>query len=99
MTKRARPVIHRSLCGMFTNSTALWALIGCGLGLFVRSAVFHHAVPAGTAPRRSCGACGRLVLPRRGTVVLRPLPPTGRCPACRARLGPPPALPEALTAA
>lgn len=83
---------------MFTYSIALWALVGCGLGLFVRSAVFRHAVPAGSTARRDCPACGVRLLPR-GTVVPRPLSPTGRCPACRARIGPPPVLPEALTAA
>ncbi|WP_269453159.1 prepilin peptidase [Yinghuangia sp. ASG 101] len=83
---------------MFAIPPGLGLLVGCGMGLFVRSAVFHHAVPAGSPPRRECPACGRLLLPY-GTLVPRPLSASGRCPSCRGRIGPPPGLPEALTAA
>jgi leader peptidase (prepilin peptidase) / N-methyltransferase len=68
----------------------LWAavlfLLGCLLGPALRARIFHHAVPSGQAWRRECPQCARVVVPGLAAV----LPPTGRCPSCRSRIGPPP---------
>ena len=51
-----------------------------------------------SAWRRECPACGR-ALPGAGwRGVAGPLPPTGRCPRCPARLGPPPWAVEIMAA-
>ncbi|WP_331773258.1 A24 family peptidase (plasmid) [Embleya sp. NBC_00888] len=69
---------------------------GAGLGSFVRSVVFQHAVPAGEPLRRACPGCGGAV-PVPGPVTVRPLSARGRCRWCRVRLGPAPGVPEVST--
>lgn len=90
-----------------------WALaagiVGGSLGPLLRARVFRHALPADELAaedpptdqpvRQDCPACAtRLV---RGGVpgIVALLPPSGRCPACRARLGPPAGTVEAIGAA
>ncbi|MFF2041331.1 prepilin peptidase [Kitasatospora sp. NPDC058170] len=72
-------------------AAALGAVLG---GLLVapalRGLVVRHAVPEGEPACTSCPACGR---------ALRGLPPTGRCPGCRERLGPGAWQVEAVTVA
>ncbi|WP_405408616.1 prepilin peptidase [Streptomyces decoyicus] len=70
---------------------------GAALGTCVRAAVFHYAVAVDDPRLRDCPSCSRPLLPQ-GRVPLRPLAPHGRCPGCRTRIGPLPALPETLTA-
>jgi leader peptidase (prepilin peptidase) / N-methyltransferase len=79
----------------------LWACslaaAGFAIGRGQRAVVFRYAVPAGEAARRCCPACGYQVLT--GRLLTRPLrAPSGRCPACRARIGPPALAVEASTA-
>jgi leader peptidase (prepilin peptidase)/N-methyltransferase len=76
------------------------AVLGALAGPLARGRIFHHSVPRGDADdpdewRRSCPHCGRALVP--GVVAL--LPPSGRCPACAARVGPPPFVVEAVLAA
>ena len=57
--------------------------------------VFRLAVPGDEPLARACPACGREIAA--GWVPA--LSPAGRCPACRARVGPPPLAVELVTAA
>ena len=69
---------------------AVLALAGLAVGPVLRVLVVRLSVPPGEPWRRSCPACEN---------PLRPvLPPAGRCPACRARLGPPALTVELTTA-
>lgn len=78
-----------------------WIIAGAAAGLAagprIRASVFFRAVGSGEPPRRDCPACAATLLPGR-----RPwrwlLPVTGRCPSCRARIGPYPLLAEASAA-
>jgi leader peptidase (prepilin peptidase)/N-methyltransferase len=45
--------------------------------------------PAEQPVRHACPACATLLVPSGPRGILALLPPSGRCPACRARLGPP----------
>lgn len=56
----------------------------------VRAAVAIHSVPAGTPWRSSCDSCG-------DPLSTRAFWPAGRCGSCRARVGAPPFLVEAVT--
>jgi leader peptidase (prepilin peptidase) / N-methyltransferase len=76
---------------------AALAVAGLPIGWCLRTVVVRLAVPAGEPARASCPACGHEILaPGRR---LRPAwAPPGRCPACRARVGPPPLAVEVSTA-
>ncbi|MDH6112566.1 leader peptidase (prepilin peptidase)/N-methyltransferase [Kitasatospora sp. MAP12-15] len=63
-------------------------LAGLAAAPALRAAATRHAVPYGEPLRSSC-ACGR---------TLRLLPPSGRCPGCRERLGPAPLVVELVAA-
>jgi len=72
--------------------TLSWVIAGAIAGLLagpaIRAAVFAGSTSSGQPPRRQCPYCSGQVLPGRWRG--RPgLPVTGRCPACRARVGPP----------
>ncbi|MFG3223188.1 prepilin peptidase [Kitasatospora sp. NPDC048194] len=56
----------------------------------LRGLIVYFAVPAGEPWRGACPSCGRAV---------RLLPPTGRCPGCRGRLGAGAGAVEAVAAA
>jgi leader peptidase (prepilin peptidase) / N-methyltransferase len=68
-------------------------LVGVLAGPRIRSCVFSRSAESGQPPRRACPDCGRPVLPARHRWRSL-LPITGRCPACRARIGPSPLLVE-----
>ncbi|MFC0526198.1 prepilin peptidase [Phytohabitans kaempferiae] len=68
------------------------AVVGLLLGPLLRAQVLVHAVPAGEPWRHTCPHCAE-------PLPAAFLPPTGRCPRCRARVGPPPALVEGVAAA
>lgn len=73
------------------------ALAGLLAGPVQRAVIFRLSVPAGEPARRCCPACHNQVLPARWP----PWPllaPSGRCPACHHRAGPPPLAVEAATA-
>jgi leader peptidase (prepilin peptidase)/N-methyltransferase len=61
-------------------------VLGGLLGPVLRARIFHHTVSTEQAWRRDCPQCSQSLV--RGVVAV--LPPTGRCPACRVRIGPPP---------
>jgi leader peptidase (prepilin peptidase)/N-methyltransferase len=71
---------------------------GVTAGPFLRGVILHYSTPSGDPPRRNCPACDSPVL-----AVGRPwrlhLPPTGRCPVCGDRIGPPLLAVELLAAA
>jgi leader peptidase (prepilin peptidase)/N-methyltransferase len=77
----------------------LWAaglfLLGGLLGPVLRARIFHHTVPSGQDWRRECPQCSFVVVPG----LLSVLPPSGRCPSCRARIGPAPFAVELATGA
>ena len=86
---------------------AVLALAGLLIGPLLRLIVVRLSVPSGEPWRTTCPACDASFPPaKRATTAksaarvpwLPALPPTGRCPSCRARLGPP-ALSVELTAA
>src|SRR5687767_14259405 len=70
---------------------AVAAAVGLMVGPLLRAQVFVHAVPSGEPWRHTCPHCDA---PLPGAF----LPPTGRCPRCRARIGPPPGLVEVAAA-
>ncbi|MDQ7905442.1 prepilin peptidase [Phytohabitans sp. ZYX-F-186] len=67
------------------------AVAGLLLGPLLRAQVFVHTVPAGESWRRDCPHCAARL---NGAF----LPPTGRCPHCRGRIGPPPGVVEVVAA-
>ncbi len=78
--------------------TLPWLIAGAAAGLLagppVRGVVFALSTEAGQPPRVTCPACSAQVL--HGRWRWRPvLPVTGRCPACRTRIGPYPLAAEA----
>jgi leader peptidase (prepilin peptidase) / N-methyltransferase len=61
--------------------------VGALVGPLLRARIFRHSVPVEQWVRTDCPSCGRLVPGGwRGLVTV--LPPTGRCPGCRERVGP-----------
>lgn len=74
----------------------IWIAVAAAAGLLVspllRAQVFVHTVPAGEPWRHGCPHCEARL---NGAF----LPPTGRCPRCRARVGPPPGVVEVVAAA
>jgi len=68
-------------------------LLGGLLGPVLRARIFHHTVPSDQQWRRECPQCARIVVPG----LLAVLAPTGRCPSCRSRIGPPPYAVELAT--
>jgi leader peptidase (prepilin peptidase)/N-methyltransferase len=72
------------------------ALVGVLAGPRIRSCVFAYGTESGQPPRYACPDCGQPILPVRQRWRSL-LSVTGRCPACRARIGPSPLLAE-LTA-
>ena len=63
------------------------AVAGLLAGPLIRAVVFAGSTSAGEPPRRGCPDCSAPILLQRWR-WLRVLPVTGRCPACRARVGP-----------
>jgi leader peptidase (prepilin peptidase)/N-methyltransferase len=76
--------------------TAL-ALAGLLIGWIERPIIVRLAVPPGEPPQCACSECGYQVAPA-GPLPVPVLPASGRCPACRARTGPPPLATELATA-
>jgi leader peptidase (prepilin peptidase)/N-methyltransferase len=76
---------------------AVLAVAGLAIGWCLRTVVVRLAVPAGEPPRAGCPACGRQILAP-GRRLRSAAAPSGRCPACRARVGPPPLAVEVSTA-
>ena len=78
--------------------TLPWIIAGATVGLLagprIRAAVFARSTEAGQPPRIICPACSAQVLHGRWR-WLSVLPVTGRCPACRTRIGPYPLAAEA----
>jgi leader peptidase (prepilin peptidase)/N-methyltransferase len=78
-----------------------WAatgIVGVALGPLLRAGIFRHAVPAAQPVRHDCPACTTLLVPNGPRGALAVLPQSGRCPACRARIGPPAGAVEAASA-
>ena len=78
--------------------TLPWVIAGAAAGLLagppIRAVAFARSTEAGQPPRATCPACSAQVL--HGGWRWRPvLPVTGRCPACRTRIGPYPLAAEA----
>jgi leader peptidase (prepilin peptidase) / N-methyltransferase len=69
------------------------AAVGVIAGPRIRASVFCRSTEPGQPPRRACSACDQEILPGRWRWRSL-LPVTGRCPACRARIGPYPLLAE-----
>jgi leader peptidase (prepilin peptidase) / N-methyltransferase len=89
---------------------AALAVAGLVIGWFLRAVIFRYAVPAGAPPGRDCPRCGDQILPSfpragpggvpgPGGLSRLAVSPSGRCRACRARIGPPPLAVELVTAA
>jgi leader peptidase (prepilin peptidase)/N-methyltransferase len=77
--------------------TLPWILAATATGVIVgpriRASVFSRSTESGQPPRRACPACAEEILPDRWRWRAL-LPVTGRCPCCRARIGPYPLLAE-----
>jgi len=67
------------------------ALAGALAGPWLRARILAHSIPYGRPPRTNCPACRH---PLTAPAWRAWLPVTGRCPACRRRIGPAPALVE-----
>jgi leader peptidase (prepilin peptidase) / N-methyltransferase len=76
---------------------AALAAAGLVIGWPLRTVVVRLAGPAGEPPRAGCPACGHQILTA-GRRLRPAAAPSGRCPACRARVGPPPLAVELTTA-
>jgi leader peptidase (prepilin peptidase)/N-methyltransferase len=74
--------------GVPVLTVLLAAMIGALAGPLLRGEIFAHSVPAGDAWRQTCPGCGASVV-RAASWFAGPLPPSGRCPRCRVKLGPP----------
>jgi leader peptidase (prepilin peptidase)/N-methyltransferase len=78
--------------------TLSWVIAGAAAGLLagppIRAVAFAFSTEAGQPPRATCPACSAQVLHGRWR-RLSVLPVTGRCPACRTRIGPYPLAAEA----
>ena len=78
--------------------TLPWIIAGAAAGLLagprIRAAVFARSTEAGQPPRSTCPVCPAQILPDRWR-WRSVLPVTGRCPACRTRIGPYPLAAEA----
>lgn len=71
---------------------AVAVLGGLLAGPLLRAQVFAHSVPVGEPWRHACPHCA-------ARLSRALLPPTGRCPHCRVRVGPPPGAVEVVAAA
>jgi leader peptidase (prepilin peptidase) / N-methyltransferase len=69
---------------------------GVLVGPVLRARIFRHAVPAEQWVRSDCPSCGRRLVGAGWRGMLAVLPPTGRCPGCRRRIGPPAGTVEAV---
>jgi leader peptidase (prepilin peptidase)/N-methyltransferase len=78
---------------------ALLALAGALLGTVLRALIFWYAVEPDLPWRSACPHCDAVLARGGWPGAGRPLHPSGRCPSCRARIGPLPGLVEAVTAA
>ncbi|HEY7145022.1 MAG TPA: A24 family peptidase [Streptosporangiaceae bacterium] len=71
--------------------TLPWILAAAAAGVIagprIRASVFSRSTESGQPPRRACTACDQEILPDRWRWRAL-LPVTGRCPSCRARIGP-----------
>jgi leader peptidase (prepilin peptidase)/N-methyltransferase len=76
---------------------AALAAAGLVIGWGLRAVVIRYAVPSGEQPRSACSACGHPV-PAARRLPWPAASPTGRCPGCRVRIGPPPLAVELATA-
>jgi leader peptidase (prepilin peptidase)/N-methyltransferase len=81
--------------------TLPWIIAGAAAGLLagppIRAVVFARSTEAGQPPRSTCPDCSAKILHGRWR-WLAVLPVTGRCPACRTRIGPHPLAAEAAAA-
>lgn len=81
--------------------TLTWMIAGAAIGLLAgpraRASAFAGSTDAGQPPRRECPSCSSQILSSRAR-LLSMIPVSGRCPACKARIGRPPLTAE-LTAA
>jgi leader peptidase (prepilin peptidase) / N-methyltransferase len=69
------------------------AAVGVIAGPRIRASVFARSTESGQPPRRKCPVCDQEILSDRWRWRMF-LPVTGRCPCCRARIGPYPLLAE-----
>jgi leader peptidase (prepilin peptidase) / N-methyltransferase len=69
------------------------AVAGLIAGPRIRASVFSRSTESGQPPRRACPVCAQDILPDRWQWRSL-LPVTGRCPSCRARIGPYPMVAE-----
>jgi leader peptidase (prepilin peptidase) / N-methyltransferase len=71
--------------------TLPWIIAGAASGLIagprMRASIFSRSTESGQPPRHACPACAQEILPDRWRWRAL-LPVTGRCPRCRARIGP-----------
>jgi len=81
--------------------TLPWIIAGASAGLMagprMRASVFSRSTQSGDPPRRDCPACAHQLVPARWPWRSL-LPVSGRCPSCRARIGPYPLLAELAAA-
>jgi leader peptidase (prepilin peptidase)/N-methyltransferase len=74
------------------------AVTGLVIGWCLRPVVHRYGVPAGEPPGRACRECGQQILRPPAHPHWLAVLSSGRCPACRARIGPPLLVLELTTA-
>ena len=74
------------------------AVVGALLGPVLRGEILRHAVPAGVPWRDDCPHCSGTLLRPGWRRLPATLPPSGACPRCGRRIGPPPGTVEVLAA-
>jgi leader peptidase (prepilin peptidase)/N-methyltransferase len=77
---------------------ALAGVLGALVGPVSRAQIFRHSVPSGQPWRSRCPACDAALVAGGWRGLVAVLPPTGRCPRCRERVGPAPGAVESVTA-
>jgi leader peptidase (prepilin peptidase)/N-methyltransferase len=78
---------------------AIGAVIGAAAGPVVRAVIFYFAVPADADWRLACQKCDSALVRWAGRLPVGALRSSGRCPRCRARIGPPVGVVELTCAA
>ncbi len=64
-------------------------VVGLASGPTLRAAIFAHSVPPGEPWRTACPTCDTPLVRPGWRLVTGALRPSGRCPHCRTRIGPP----------
>ncbi|HEY7177180.1 MAG TPA: A24 family peptidase [Micromonosporaceae bacterium] len=78
---------------------AIGAVVGVAAGPVLRAAIFSHSVASGEPWRTHCPICDKALVRGNWSLLVSAVRPSGRCPACHTRVGPPIGSVEVVAAA